>query len=132
MMHEKKFGQKLGNWKFFSFNRSNINRTPIESSRSKLQKTRNFQLIEKQIQLIETLKNRIFWKTRNFFAESIFKRFFMTWNACKWFQKFFKNKVLDFSCQNLNQPSKNFASNITKYIILDGQTRFTHNFMYKA
>ena len=31
-----------------------------------------------------------------------------------------KNKVLDFSSQNLNQPSTNFASNITKCIILDG------------
>ena len=35
--------------------------------------------------------------------------------------KFIKNKVLDFSSQNLNRPSTNFASNITKCIILAGQ-----------
>ena len=60
---KKKFGQKFRNWKFFSFDRLSINRIPIESGRSKIQKLGNFRLIKNHTRSIEILENWIFWKT---------------------------------------------------------------------
>ena len=43
-----------------------------------------------------------------------------------------QNKVLNHQKHNFCQPLTIFASNTIENIILDGQTKFTHNSMYKA
>ena len=67
---------------------------------ARLEKSRNFQSIENYTRLIEILENWIFEKTRNSFAESIFKRFFMTCNTWAWFHKFSKKWVFNQELQN--------------------------------
>ena len=44
MMHEKKFGKNLRNWKFSSFDWSNINWIPIESGRKSWLKIKGFSI----------------------------------------------------------------------------------------
>ena len=137
---KKKFGQKFRNWKFFSFDRLSINRIPIESGRSKIQKFGNFRLIKNHTRSIEILENWIFWKTAEVLCRkhsnqiiSLMKYMRM---SLKVFQKrlfstqSFKNKIFTLFTPKF-QPMNIFCIKIIEYIILDGQTKFTHNFMYK-
>ena len=66
MLHEKKFGQILKNWNFFSFNRSSIDRIPIESGKFKPKNliailiSRATGSIDRKSGKITFLKNRAF------------------------------------------------------------------------
>ena len=78
MMHEKKqFGQKLRNWKFFSFDRSSIDQLPIEPCRFKPKFLSHFQSVEQQVRLIKNLENLNFWKTDHFNAKLLKAHCFM-------------------------------------------------------
>ena len=57
-MHEKKFDQKLRNWKFFSFDWSSIDRTPIESGREQWLKIKGFSIDQKT----HSIDRSKFWK----------------------------------------------------------------------
>ena len=142
---KKKFGQKFRNWKFFSFDWLSIDRIPIESGRSKIQKLGNFRLIKNHTRSIEILENWIFWKTAEVLCRKHSNQL-ISWMKCMSMSlnmsmslKVFQKHLL--STQNFQKQdydtfvpkfqSKNiFCIKIKEHIILDGQTKFTHNFMY--
>ena len=69
-MYEKKFGQKLRNWKFFSFNLSSIDRISIESGREQWLKIKGFLIDRKTHSIDQNSRNLNFWKTVEDYAET--------------------------------------------------------------
>ena len=70
-MYEKKFGQKLKNWKFFSFDRSSIDRMLIESGKFKKPKIFIAISIGRETNSIDRESGRVkFWKTEQANAET--------------------------------------------------------------
>ena len=130
----KKFGQKLRNWKFFSFDRSSIDQKPIKSGREQWLKIKGFSIGRKthsinrnsgKLNFLENCRRLcrnhstqiISWMECMRMSLKVFqKQFFSTQN--------FKNKIFKTLPQNF-QPLNIFCIKIVEYIILDGQTKFT-------
>ena len=70
MRYEKNFGQKLRNWKFFSFDWSSIDRIPIESSREQWLKIKGFSIGRKTHSINQNSGNLNFWKTIEDYVET--------------------------------------------------------------
>ena len=58
-----------------------IDRALIKQAEARLEKSRNFQLIENHTQWIEILENWIFWKIAEDYAETTQTKEFHEWNA---------------------------------------------------
>ena len=119
-MHEKKFDQKLRNWKFFSFDWSSIDRTPIESGIEQWLKIKGFSIDQKTHSIdrskfwkFEFLKNRrrLYRKQlnpsnfMNEMHENEFKCFSKTWV----FNLELQNKVFNYQKHNFYQPLNIFS-----------------------
>ena len=83
-MHEKKFGQKLRNWKIFSLDWSSIDRIPIELSRF-YQKIVITISIGREIASIDRKSGKLkFLKNRAILCRTPQSTIFHEWNAWVW------------------------------------------------
>ena len=138
-MHEKKFGQKSKNWKFLVL----IDRASTEyqssQAEARLEKSRNFRLIKNHTRSIKILENWIFWKIVEDLCRKHSNQLILWMKCMSMSLKVFKNICFQpwtsktrFSLFTPKfQPTNIFCIKIIEYIILDGQTKFAHNFMYK-
>ena len=67
---KRQIGQKLKNWKIFSFDQSSIDRIPIELDREQWLKIKGFSICQKHIQSIKILEIWIFEKTAKDYTET--------------------------------------------------------------
>ena len=92
-MHEKKIGQKLRNWKFYSFDQSSIDRIPIKPGRFKLKILMHFRSVDRQIRSIENLENFFFLKNGAILCRNSSKHS-ISWMKCMSMKlKVFKNHL---------------------------------------
>ena len=83
-MHEKQFGQKLRNWKFFCFDRSSNDQIPIELGREQWLKIKEFSISWKTHSIDRNSRNLNIWKTAKDYAETTQPKWFHEWNAWEW------------------------------------------------
>ena len=133
-MMQKKIGQILKNWKFFSFDWSSIDRMPIESGKFKPKFLSQFQSVEKHPRSIKNLENSNFWKTEQFYVETLQSTIFHEWMHEYEIKSFLK--TFEF---NPDLPKTRFliikntiCVKIKEHILLDGHNKITHNIMYQV
>ena len=138
-MEKNNFGQKYRNWKFFSCDRSRIDRTSIESGILKPKILIAILIDRKTGSIDQNSGKKRFLKNKALLCRNS-SRHGISWMKCmsmklKVFQKHlnltktskskFFNKFVS-KTQTLNT----FCIKIKEHIILDGQKKFTHNIMY--
>ena len=135
----KKFGQKLRNWKFFSFDRLSINRIPIKPSQEQWLKIKGFSINRKTHSIdwnsgrLDSLKScRSLCRKHSTQIISWMKCMSMSLNV---FQNHM-NSTQIFQRQDFQpfvpktQTLNIFCIKIKEHTILDGQINFTKNFIY--
>ena len=137
---KKNFGQKHRNWKFFSCDRSRINRTSIESG-SLTPKILIAISINRKTGSIDRKSGKIrFLKTKHFNAKTTQSTLFYKKNTWVWDEKFFKNtwiqpkssKIKIFNQFVLKAQTLNtFCIKIKELLILDDHNKITHNIKYQ-
>ena len=95
----KKFGQKLRNWKFFSFDRLSINRIPIKPSQEQWLKIKGLSINRKTHSIDRNSENLSFWKTAEDYVENNSTQV-ISWMKCMRMSLKVKKKKHEFSTQN--------------------------------
>ena len=98
----KKFGQKLRNWKFFSFDRLSINRIPIKPSQEQWLKIKGFSINRKTHSIDRNSENLSFWKTAEDYVENNSTQV-ISWMKCMRMSLKVKKKNMSFQPRTSKQ-----------------------------